>query len=1116
MNRLEKWLRRHKLAALTELLRSHDVTLDILLDLTQQDLRELGLSLGVRRKLEHAIRTDPPTTASVRSSQSEQTRLASAADRRQLTVMFVDLVGSTALSRKLDPEDLRQVIRDYQNTVVGEIAHYQGHIAQFLGDGVLCYFGWPVAYEFGAERAVRAGLDVVRAVSSMPVPSEKQLAVRIGIATGLVVVGEMMGEGKPQEPMVSGEAPNLAARLQQHTPSNTILIAAETRRILGNAFLFERIDLGFTKGFEAGIEAFRVLREAGGASRFEQRHGAAIPAIVGRDQEIELLRARWNQAKRGKGQGVLLVGEPGIGKSRILRVLIDELRGEAHQRIEAQCSPYYLDRPLWPIAEHLRIAFAIRPSQPAAEQLGRLERSLRDLGVALEEAVPLNAALLDIAAPSYVDLALSPQQKRNRTLQTLNHQLLLLAKRNPTLLVLEDAHWVDPTTLELLEIILQSVMQAPVLVVVTSRPENSPNFSAHPHVTQLSLNRLGRESVELIVKRTAAGEHISHEFVTDIVARSDGMPLFAEELTKALVETRQMEPAQPTSGAAAFIPPTLYDSLMARLDRIPEVKELAQTAACIGREFDFRTLAAIAGMRHGALLRALDRLVEAELLFRRGVPPEATYSFKHALVRDAAYESQLRKRRRKVHEAIVWALEKSSASTHPELVAQHAVQAGQVYKAMTLYLQAGQHALERFANKEALQNLKNAFRLLETLPHSPDRDRQELAIRLKLGLPLIATSGYASEEVETHYRSTVRLSQRLSDSDAEFTSTRSLWNCAYDRANLQWSFDLSNRLVQLADASANDEKRALAFRALGSTLMNRAEFAKADEVFDKCVAVAADLPPATWIKVHGEVPPVVAQQYKGFVCAVRGRPNEALRLTRSAVESAERLGHPLTLAFARAIHAHVLMIRRDYADCLEMGEETFKLCTAHGFVFWAAHTEILEGVAMANLDRSEEGLERAEHGLKNWIANGAQLHIPTWSALIAEAALFLERYERAGELLIHATRVSDRTGDFFARAELERLHGRLLLVAGKRSDGQSSLERALALARCQGATLFELRAAMDLAEMFVRNSDSRPARDVLAPIVETYREHREGEDYRLSIALLDKIAASKLSMQSDA
>lgn len=1016
----------------------------------------------------------------------------------------VDLVGSTALSRKLDPEDLREIIRGYQNNVAGEIARYQGHIAQFLGDGVLCYFGWPVAYQFSAERAVRAGLDVIRAISSLSMPSDKQLAVRIGIVTGLVVVGEMLSEGQPQEPMVSGETPNLAARLQQHTPPGTILVAQETRRILGNAFVFERVELGAAKGFEAGIEAFRVAGEALGASRFEKRYGAIIPAIVGRNQEIDLLLARWTQAKHGEGQGVLLVGEPGIGKSRILRALIDKLRGEPHHRIEAQCSPYYLDRPLWPIVEHLQIAFEIRPSQPATEQLGRLEDSLRDLGVALEDAAPLNAELLDIPyLPSYPSLALSPQQKRNRTLQVLNRQFLSLASRKPTLLVLEDAHWVDPTTLELLEITLQSVTHAPVLVLVTSRPENSPNFAAHPHVTRLSLNRLGRESVEQIVKRAAGSERISDECVTDIVARTDGLPLFAEELTKALVETRQMEQvAQTAEAPAAVIPPTLYDSLLARLDRIPDVKELAQTAACIGRDFDFRTLAAVAGIKHEALLRALDRLVEAELLFRRGEPPDATYSFKHALVRDAAYESQLRSRRREVHKAIVWAMEKSSASTHPEMVAQQAVHAGQTHKAMMLYRQAGQHALERFANREALQNFKNAFHVLETLPQGPDRDRLELALRLELGLPLIAVRGYASEEVETHYRSTVELSQRLSDSEAEFASTRSLWNCVYDRANLSWSFDLSNRLVELAEESASDEKRALAFRALGSTLMNRGGFAKADEAFDKCLSVAAHLPPATWIKAHGEAPLIVAEQYKGFICAVRGRLDEAIRLTRSAIERAESLGHPITQAFARAIHAHVLMMRRDYDGCLEMSEETSKLCAAHGFVFWSAHSEILEGVSAVYIQRSKRGFERAENGLKNWIATGARLHIPSWSALIAEAALFVDRPERAGELLVHALLVSDRNADFFARAELERLHGRLLLVTGNRSKCQSTLQGALALSHRQGAGLFELRTATDLAELFVGDGNAKRARVILAPLVESFHENREGRDYRRGLGLL--------------
>jgi class 3 adenylate cyclase/tetratricopeptide (TPR) repeat protein len=1110
MNQLESWLQKHELASIAELLKSHDVTIDILPDLTEQDLRELGLSLGLRRKLERAIRQDPPaSSAPIRAAPLEHPSPASSPDRRQLTVVFVDLVGSTALSRKLDPEDLRQVIRAYQNTVAGEIARYQGHIAQLLGDGVLCYFGWPLADEFGAERAARASLDVVRAVSTVSAPTETALAVRIGIATGLVVVGELLAEGQPQEPMASGETPNLAARLQQLTAPGTILVASETRRILGNSFIFERVDVGSAKGFEDGMEAFRLVSEAGGGSRFERRHGHELAQIVGRDQEIELLHARWKQARRGEGQGVLLIGEAGIGKSRILRALIDEIRSEPHHRIEAQCSPYFLDRPLWPIVEHLRTAFGVRSSQPMTEQLQRLEHSLRELEVALEQAIPLNAELLDITySPPYPILNLSPQEKRNRTLHALADQLLAVARQAPTLFVLEDAHWVDPSTLELVEMVLQSVMHAPVLIIVTSRPDNPPNFAAHPHVTRLSLNRLGREPVEAMIKRIA-GDVASDELISDIVTKTDGMPLFVEEFTKALIETRRIEgTGKSVPSYQSIVPPTLYDSLMARLDRIPEVKELAQTAACIGRDFEFRTLAGIAGINHDALLSGLERLVEAELLFRRGTPPDATYSFKHALVRDAAYESQLRTRRREIHEAIVRTMERSNARRHPEVVAQHAVQAGDTQKAITLFIQAGRQASARFANREALQNYLNAFRLLQNMPTGLGRDRQELTLRLELGLPLIATRGYGSEEVEHHYNSTVQLSKRLSDSNAEFTSTRSLWNCVYDRANLEWSTDLADQLLQLANAAGSDEKRALAYRALGSTLMSRAEFARAEEAFDNCLSSAARLPPATWINTHGESPPIVAQQYKGFICVVRGRVDEALRHTQSAVENADILGHPITQAFARAIHAHVLLMRRDYAACIGMAKGTGQLSTAHGFVFWSAHTEIHEGVAIANLERSESGLALAERGLKNWTDNGAQLHVPTWSASIAEAALFLGRAERAGELLAYAQRVSDRTGDLFARAEVERLYGRLLLLAGKQSEGRSALERALALARCQGAGLFELRAAIDLAELFVANCDNNRARAILVPVVDTYHEHREGADCRFALALLNKIATT--------
>jgi class 3 adenylate cyclase/tetratricopeptide (TPR) repeat protein len=1104
MSQLESWLQRHGLSSIAELLKSHDVTFDILPELTEQDLRDLGLSLGLRRTLERAIRQDPPASTEAPAERPTSTLLP---DRRQLTVVFVDLVGSTALSRQLDPEDLMRVVRAYQNTVAGEIARYQGHVAQLLGDGVLCYFGWPVADEFGAERAARASLDVIRAIAGLSVPSEPALAVRIGIATGLVVVGELLAEGQPQEPMVSGETPNLAARLQQLAAPGTILVAPETRRILANAFIFERVDVGPAKGFEDGVDAFRLVGEVRGGTRFAQRHGPDLAQILGRDQEIGLLHARWRQALRGEGQGVLLVGEAGIGKSRILRALLDELGSDPYHRIEAQCSPYFLDRPLWPIAESLRSSFGIRPSQPMTEQLQHLEHALRGLAVGLAEAVPLNAELLDIVyAPSYPVLDLSPQQKRNRTLQVLADQILALAHRAPTVVILEDAHWVDPSTLEFVEIVLQAVMHAPVLVIITSRPDNPPNLAAHPHVTRLSLNRLGRESVEVMIKRIA-GDLASDEFVSDIVAKTDGMPLFVEELTKALVETRRTEEAgKPLLSYQGVVPPTLYDSLMARLDRIPEVKELAQTAACIGRDFEFRTLAGVAGIKHETLLSGLDRLVEAELLFQRGTPPDAMYSFKHALVRDAAYESQLRSRRREIHEAIVRTMESSSATSHPEVVAQHAVQAGDIQKAITLFIQAGRQASARFANREALQNFNNAFRLLESMPAGLERDRRELDLRLELGLPLIAIRGYASEEVEDHYNETVQLSKQLADSDAEFTSTRSLWNCVYDRGNLDWSFDLADQLLQLANAADSDEKRALAYRALGSTLMNRAEFTRAAEAFANSLSAGTSLPPATWIKTHGEAPLLIAEQYMGFICAVRGLLDQALRYTRSAVEGAEKLGHPITRAFARAIHAHVLLMRRDYAGCAQVAKETSQLSAAHGFVFWSAHTEIHEGVAIAHLHRSEAGLKLAERGLKNWMASGARLHVPTWSAYLAEAALVLGRHERAGELLAHAQRVSDSTGDFFARAEIDRLNGRLLLLTGKRSDGQSSLERALNLAHHQGATLFELRAATDLAELFVDDRDYKRARDMLGPVAASFRE-RECVDYRQAAALLSKVEA---------
>jgi class 3 adenylate cyclase len=583
------------------------------------------------------------------------------AERRQLTVMFSDLVGSTALSARLDPEDLREVIGAYHRTVTEIVSRFDGLVSRYMGDGVLVYFGHPRAHEDDAERAVRAGLDVIDTVRSLDVKSVK-LKTRVGIATGLVVVGDLIGAGAAQEQSVVGETPNLAARLQTLAEPDAVVIAAGTRRLLGS--LFEYRDLGAVdvKGIAAPVPAWQVLRPSGVESRFEALHGTALTPLIGRDEEIDLLWRRWTRAKAGDGQVVLISGEPGIGKSRLIAALAERLHAEPHIRLRYFCSPYHQDSALFPFIDQLGRAAGFTADDPPAVRLEKLE-ALLSLAAPPDEDVALLADLLSL--PSFERHPLSnlgPQRKKERTLEALIRQLERLARQQPVLMVFEDAHWIDPTSRELLDLYVERVRSLPVLLIVTFRPEFQPPWTGQPQVTMLALNRLDRRDRTVLVEQIAGGRALSEGVIGQIVDRSDGVPLFVEELTKSVLEgglLREEGDRYVCDGALApfAIPTTLYDSLMSRLDRLASVRLVAQIGAAIGREFSYELLRAVSRLPEDELRASLARLVTAELVFQRGLPPDAVYRFKHALVQDAAHGSLLRGVRQQLHAQIAETLE---------------------------------------------------------------------------------------------------------------------------------------------------------------------------------------------------------------------------------------------------------------------------------------------------------------------------------------------------------------------------------------------------------------------------------------------------------------------------
>ena len=726
------WLRSLGLGKYEALFRENDIDETVLPNLTAEDLKELGVaSLGHRRKLLDAIaalRTDASgkapsadvPTASSASSVTPEDR----AERRQVTVMFSDLVGSTALSGRMDPEDLREVISAYQKCVAEAVQRFGGFVAKYMGDGVLIYFGYPQAHEDDAERAVRAGLELVAAVGGLK--THAALQTRVGIATGLVVVGDLIGSGASQEQAIVGETPNLAARLQGVAEPNSVVVTESTRRLVGS--LFELQDLGAKdlKGIAGAARAWVALRPSSVESRFDALHASGVTELVGREEELEILLRRWSKAKTGQGQVVLMSGEPGIGKSRLTAALLERVSAEPHTRLRYFCSPQHTDSALYPIISQMERAAGFTRADTGTVKLDKLDAMLA-LAATSKQSAALFAEMLSLPNNGrYPALELTPQQRRQKTLEALHAQVEKFARKNPVLMIFEDVHWADPTSLELFGRGVNQIANLPVLLLITFRPEFEPPWIGQPHVTSLTLNRLTRGDVEGLIDRVAGNKPLAADVRHNIIERTDGIPLFVEEMTKAVMEAESESAAEHLAAAipspAMAVPGTLHASLMARLDRLGPAKEVAQIGAAIGREFSHGLLAAVVGKPEADLQSALDRIIAAGLLFRQGMPPYASYLFKHALVQDAAYSTLLRDPRRALHARIAEILESQFveiAESQPEILARHYTEAGQMQKAAGLWGKAGQQSLARSALIEATAQFNRALAQIAALPATP-------------------------------------------------------------------------------------------------------------------------------------------------------------------------------------------------------------------------------------------------------------------------------------------------------------------------------------------------------------------------------------------------------------
>jgi class 3 adenylate cyclase/predicted ATPase len=1043
------------------------------------------------------------------------------AERRQLTVMFCDLVDSTRLSSQLDPEEYRDVVRAYQATCTEVIRRYDGHIAQLLGDGLLIYFGYPQAHEDDAHRAVRTALGILAAMENLHtrLPHAKgiPLAVRLGIHTGLVVVGAMGDQGR-HEHLALGETPNIAARIEGLAQPNTVAISDATYRLVQGYFECQDLGAHALRGVTESMRLYHVLGESGATSRLDVAQPQGLTPLVGRESEVTLLLERWEQAKAGHGQVVLLSGEAGIGKSRLVQMLKDHVANEPHIRWECRSAEYYQNTALFPLTDLFQLLLRFQAEDTPDEKLGKLEHVLSQYRPPLEESVPLFAPLLALSLPEhhYPPLNLSPQRQRQKTLETIVAILLEQAEQQPVLLIVEDLYWTDPTTLELLNLVLDQIPTAAVLVLLTCRPYFQPAWRHRSYLTEITVNRLSHTHVAQIVDRMTDGKAFPTEVLQQIIAKTDGVPLFVEELTKAIVESGQLKAVDGHyeligSFSTFAIPATLQDSLMAQLDRLVTAKGVAQMGATIGRQFAYDLLQAVSQLDASTLQRELGRLVEAEIVYQRGLPPQSTYMFKHALIQDAAYHSLLKSTRQHYHQRIAQVLEEQFpeiSATQPELVAHHYTEAGLSAQAIGYWQRAGQQASDRSAYLEAVSHFTTGIELLTALPETPAHTQQALTLYIALGAALQITKGQGAPEVEHAYTQARALCQQVGETPEMVPILLGLWRFYNQRAHFHTARELGDTLLRLGQQADAPTLAVIAHYTLGVTLFCLGTLPASRQHSEAGIALYTPDQRRAPVFRMGQDLDVGCRVHAARTLWVLGYPAQALARVRDGTALAHTLSHSYSLAFARCLAAWVSQCRRDVPAVYEHAEAAVALATERGFPQWVAYGTILRGWALVMQGQGEEGITQVRQGIAADRATGAALYVPHACTVLAEVSDHLGHAEDGLQALAEAHTLVEQHEERFWEAEIARLRGVLLLrqPGTPQAEAEAWLQRALDVARHQEAKSLELRAAMSLARLWQQQGKRAEAHELLASVYGWFTEGFDTADLKDARALLDALA----------
>jgi class 3 adenylate cyclase len=1117
MDSIEQWLATLGLAQYVAEFERNDIDAGLLSKLTDQDLRDLGIhSLGHRKKLLEEIaqlnRGDAAASASVtpETQTLPQSRSNTDGERRQLTVLFCDMVGFTELANRVDPEVLQRIIRSYEDACAVCITRYEGYVFQRLGDGIVAFFGYPLAHEGEAERAIRAGIEIIDSLSQLDVPEVGRLQVRVGVATGVVVVSSA-------EKGAVGETMNLASRLQGIAPVGSVVVSERVHRLAGGSFEYKDLGEQTLKGIARPTRAYRIVGVSQAASRFEAATQEGLTPLVGRELEIGLLLERWALAQDDEGQVVLLSGEPGIGKSRILSALRERLEGQGAQALRFQCSPYYVNSAFYPLIDNFERALKFGRDEPPESRLDKLEALIVDHYGRPRADVGFIAAMLSIPCEQrYGALPMTPQKHKDETLRSLVDLIEAAARQQPSVMLFEDLHWADPTMLEVLDRLIDRARTIPLLIVLTHRPEFPSRWSQHGHVTALNLSKLTRAQSSAMVSRVAGGKALPPDLLEQILAKTDGVPLFVEELTKSILESGELKQAGDRyeylgSAHSISIPVTLRDSLMARLDRVMPVKEVAQIGAAIGREFSYELIEAIAPMSKAQLHDALARLTESGLAFRRGTPPDALYTFKHALVQDVAYDSLLKSKRQQLHAHIAQVLDRTfpeRVANEPELLALHYTQAGNLAEAIPLWRKGGQLALARVALQEAVAHFQQGLALIDRLPPSSARDALELSIRELLNGAWTGLRGWAATESAANAAAILQLAKSLGTPQSLLVGLWGMWSTTITQGRIAESLEWAQHLLAQSNETDDIELQLFGHANAMSSQFFLGRLLEAREHGNRVVALYDPQRAGRWMQLTAWDPKTVVGVYATHWTWMLGLPDQAVQVSEKTDAHARRLGHAFNLGYALTLGAYTFDYRCEPERILERVSEADRLAREQSIPFvYQVMVPQVEGLARLRSGQLSDSISLLRRAIENWNSLGGHNRIPYLKSSLAQALALQGDLEAGLHLIDECLQQIERPGwqERVHLAEVLRLKGWMLSLKGDLEGAEQNYLVSLDWARQQQAKSWELRTSTSLARLWQSQRKRKEAHDLLTLVYDWFTEGFETKDLKEAKALLEEL-----------